>query len=186
MQSDAQLPNFTSYDMRQKPGRTYQYLEPSTAPLYRFGSVLSYGNTSFHSLVAPAGSVDVCRDIELSVTVSHEGPKADVVVQVYMQHLNASVPVPRLQLVQFDKLYNMSSGEQRQVKLVIASARRVIITNETFLRAVEPQPLRFWVGDGQPSLRPGDAAHQEATVQLSGEGKTLAACGDVETRRAKT
>jgi len=61
----------------------------------------------------------------------------------------------------------------------------VVITNETFLRAVEPQPLRFWVGDGQPSLRPGDAAHQEATVQLSGEGKTLAACG-VETRRAKT
>eukprot|EP01050_Picozoa_sp_SAG11_P033299 SAG11_NODE_11247_length_774_cov_0.862222_1_plen_68_part_00 len=41
------------------------------------------------------GGVDVCGDIVLTVAVTHAGPTADVIVQVYMQFLNASVPVPR-------------------------------------------------------------------------------------------
>ena len=56
--SDAQLPNFTSYDMRASPGRTYQYLEPSTTPLYRFGAGLSYGETTFSKFDTSKGRVD--------------------------------------------------------------------------------------------------------------------------------
>jgi hypothetical protein len=41
------------------------------------------------------GGVDVCGDINLTVTVEHTGPTADITVQVYMQFVNASVPVPR-------------------------------------------------------------------------------------------
>jgi hypothetical protein len=110
-----QLPDFRSYDMRAGLGRTYQYWDPALEqPLFKFGSGLSYGPTTFSGLaVSPAGpSVDVCANIVLSVTVARGAyslPAADVVVQVYLQHQNASVPVPRLQLVQFDKLYNMSA-----------------------------------------------------------------------------
>ena len=56
--SDAQLPNFTSYDMRASPGRTYQYLEPSVTPLYRFGAGLSYGETTFSKFETSKGRVD--------------------------------------------------------------------------------------------------------------------------------
>lgn len=68
------------------------------------------------------------------MTVTHSGQTADVIVQVYMQFVNASVPVPRLTLVQFDKLYNMSDGESRSVPLVVQPERRMVVTNETFLR----------------------------------------------------
>jgi len=124
----------------------------------------------FSGLVAPTGGVDVCGDINLTVTVEHTGPTADITVQVYMQFVNASVPVPRLTLVQFDKLYNVSdgaksasfelfdtkndqstktgsgqtwentkrdaifAGEKRSVTLTVEPERRMIITNETFLR----------------------------------------------------
>ena len=70
---------------------------------------MSYGTTTFSGLsVSSAGaSVDVCANIVLRVTVARETDSpltTDVVVQVYLQHQNASVPVPRIQLVQFDKL----------------------------------------------------------------------------------
>lgn len=201
--NDSQLPNFSSYDMRKSPGRTYQYLEPSTTPLYRFGAGLSFGDTVFTGLQVPTGDVDVCGDINLTVAVTHSGPTADVIVQVYMEFLNASVPVPRLTLVQFDKLYNMSSGEKRTVTLTVQPERRVIITNQTFLRTVEPQPVRLWVGDGQPAPttlvaagstdfvtisdndNDGDVAattantmatHLSAVVQLTGETRELNSC----------
>ena len=52
--------------------------------------VRSYGNTSFHSLSAPA-SVSVCDPLAVSVGITHAGKKADVVVTVFMEWLNASV-----------------------------------------------------------------------------------------------
>ena len=187
--------------MRKSPGRTYQYLKPSTTPLYRFGAGLSYGESVFSGLVAPTGGVDVCGDINLTVTVEHTGPTADITVQVYMQFVNASVPVPRLTLVQFDKLYNVSDGEKRSVTLTVEPERRMIITNETFLRTVEPQLVRLWVGDGQPppsallAAAVDDAAaaaagtaraaawsgggaltHLSAVVQLTGETTELKSC----------
>eukprot|EP01051_Picozoa_sp_SAG22_P012660 SAG22_NODE_1336_length_4698_cov_2.564688_2_plen_836_part_00 len=200
---DAQLPPFSSYDMRAPPGgRTYQYLDlPASAgePLYRFGGGLSYGKITFSNLVVVSakggGAVDVCAPIELTVDVSTAGAKTattDVVVQVYLQFLNASVPVPRLALVQFDKLYNLTSGgggggdgggdgggrpggSKRTARLSVQPAQRVVITNQTFVRTVEPRPVRLWVGDGQPSL-PGGGGHLWAVVELSGEPTALDQC----------
>jgi hypothetical protein len=105
------------------------------------------------------------------------------------------VPVPRLQLVQFDKAYNVSAGESRAVELVVEPKWRAVITNETFVRSVEPRPLILWVGDGQPDLRVGAATgastggssnagammgrrQQKVVVQQSGQHKPLDACSN--------
>ena len=138
-------------------------------------------------MVVADDAVDVCADIELTVDVTTAGAKTttDVVVQVYVQFVNASIPVPRLALVQFDKLYNMTAGEKRTVRLAVHPAQRVVITNETFVRTVEPQPVRLWVGDGQPSMVGGGdgggggwggGGHLPAVVALSGEPTALDAC----------
>ena len=68
------------------------------------------------------------------MTATHSGPTADVVVQVYMQFMNASVPVPRLTLVQFDKIYNMTHGDSRIVAFSVKPERRMVISNDTFIR----------------------------------------------------
>ena len=68
------------------------------------------------------------------MNVTHHGPTADVIMQVYMQFVNASVPVPRLTLVQFDKLYNMTDGESRSIPLSVQPERRMVVANETYLR----------------------------------------------------
>ena len=73
---------------------------------------------------------------------------------------------------------NMSSGETRTVELVVEPAWRVVITNETFVRTVEPRPVILWVGDGQPNLTEGseNLAHETAVVRLRGKSKPLDAC----------
>jgi hypothetical protein len=98
------------------------------------GCEVLFGHNRLQEDCIGAGAFDVCEDIELTVTATHSGPDADVIVQVYMQFLNASVPVPRLTLVQFDKLYNMTDGESRSVSLSVQPERRMVITNETYLR----------------------------------------------------
>merc|ERR1712060_704710 len=106
----------------------------------------------------------------LTVNLRHEGPTADVIVQAYMSFVNASVPVPKIQLVAFTKEYNVSDGEQRSVTLSVAAARRAIITNEPFVRTVEPQSAKFWVGARPDSQTPG------VVVDFTGMPTALSDC----------
>ena len=74
----------------------------------------------------PVVHVDACEGSEVWNYVKEDKAK-----------FNASVPVPRLQLVQFDKAYNVSAGESRAVELVVAaetvfSAERTRIDTELF------------------------------------------------------
>jgi hypothetical protein len=109
--------------------------------------------------------VPVCAPLPVSVHLTHAGPTGDVVVTVFMEWLNASVPVPNLALVAFTKVYNMTDGESREIKLTVEPEQRVVITDETFIRTVEPRPIKLWVGNGQPE--------QQLQLQaLEGEGES--------------
>ena len=159
--------------MRASPGRTYQYLDEALAPpLYRYGHGLSYGSTTFGPLVAPA-SLDVCAELELRVQLEHRGAAGDVPVLVFMSFHAPSVPVPNIQLVAFNKAYNMTDGERRTLSLTVGAAHRAVITNATFVRTVEPSQAgaRFWVGDAQPAgLAKRAAAGRHANAASGGDG----------------
>jgi hypothetical protein len=65
----------------------------------------------------------------------------------------------------FTKVYNMTDGESREIKLTVEPEQRVVITDETFIRTVEPRPIKLWVGNGQPE--------QQLQLQaLEGEGES--------------
>ena len=49
------------------------------------------------------------------------GPAVDFITHAFLQFRNASVPVPRVALVDFSKAHNLSAGDDRTVELVAVS-----------------------------------------------------------------
>ena len=52
------------------------------------------------------------------------GPAVDFITHAFLQFRNASVPVPRVALVDFSKAHNLSAGDDRTVELVVDAERR--------------------------------------------------------------
>jgi beta-glucosidase len=88
------LPPFADYAMA---GRTYRFMD--TQPLYPFGYGLSYSTFEYSDLQLSAGRIGPADTVEVRCTVSNRGSRrAAEVVQLYVQDLEASVPVPRCHL----------------------------------------------------------------------------------------
>ena len=113
------------------------------------------------------------------------GPRVDFITHAFLQFRNASVPVPRVALVDFSKAYNLSAGDDRTVELVVDAERRAVITNESFVRTVEPRPVRIWVGDGLPAAEclsqqkektDCEGKHLMVDVAITGEATALKHC----------
>ena len=111
------------------------------------------------------------------------GPTVDFITHAFLQFRNASVPVPRVALVDFSKAHNLSAGDDRTVELVVDAERRAVITNESFVRTVEPRPVRIWVGDGLPAAEclsqqktDCEGKHLMVDVVITGEATALKHC----------
>jgi beta-glucosidase len=131
-----ELPPFADYAMA---GRTYRF--SAAAPLYRF-----------------------CQEaLDVAVQVSNRGPMdGDEVVQLYVQDLGASVPVPRWHLEGFRRVH-LRAGERRRVRFRLAPEQ--LATFDALGRPfVEPGDLRIWVGGGQPDDPAGSARSAIVTV----------------------
>ena len=87
----------------------------------------------------------------------------------------------------------MAGGETRRISLQVKPEERAIVTDETFIRTVEPQPIRVWIGNGQPEQRlyhheqqgstgvagkyiSGASGVQQATVNVTGATTPLKEC----------
>ena len=142
-----QLPEFTDYAMK---GRTYRYMEEE--PLYPFGFGLSYCEFEYSNLVMSDAAVTAGRDIEVSVKVANEGPmNGEEVVQVYLTDLEASVAVPRSQLVAFRRIA-VKKGESEDVAFTI-SARQMACIRGDGKAVLEPGRFRLSIGGSQPDPR---------------------------------
>jgi len=120
-----QLPPFRDYAMT---GRTYRFMDET--PLYPFGYGLSYTTFVYADLQTDTAQV--------SVSVTNTGDCAgDEVVQLYLRHENAPVPVPRHHLEGFVRI-TLQPGETRRV---------------TF--ALQPEQFACYTDDGIPILGPG-------------------------------
>ena len=105
--SETQLPAFDDYSMK---GRTYRYF--ADEPLYRFGYGLSYTSFAYSDLKVPP-SVEAGKDLVVTVTVKNSGSRAgEEVAELYINHGDASVPVPIRALQGFRRIA-LKRGEKK-------------------------------------------------------------------------
>jgi beta-glucosidase len=147
------LPPFEEYSME---NRTYRYF--SGQPLYAFGFGLSYTTFVYRPLqMTPA--VPMCGEpVSIQVEVENSGQQTgDEVVQLYLKDVEASLPVPLLQLQGFQRI-RLQPGEKQTVKFTL-TAEQMSFVDESGNWVQEPGEFKVWVGGRLPDVA-GDIGSQ--------------------------
>ena len=165
-----QLPPFDDYGMKD---RTYRYFTGEA--LYPFGHGLSYARFAYDRLKVPK-KAQTGTPLEVSVRVRNEGAvPADEVVQLYLTHLDSSVPAPLRALKAFRRL-SLKPRERKTVRFTLAERDLSLVTADGE-RVIEPGRLRIAVGGKQPGTTGTAEATTTAVVtaelELVGEARSL-------------
>ena len=154
--STDQLPPFEDYAME---GRTYRFMEE--APEYRFGRGLSYTTFAYSDLACSFASIN--HSVTVSVDVANSGAMAsDEVVQLYVDDIDASVPVPILHLEGFERVH-LDSGETTTVTFDL-HPEQFACFDDAGVPFVEPGEFVITVGGGHPD--DPDLPSVSATIEL--------------------
>ena len=151
-----QLPPFGDYKMA---GRTYRYF--SGEPLYPFGYGLSFTHFQYRNLHIGAAPIQAKENLQVNVEVKNSGAVAgDEVVQLYLTHLNAPVPVPIRSLAGFNRVH-LKPGESKAISFTLTPRQLSVIDNNG-KRVELPGKFRIEVGGKQPGFKgTADAATTE-------------------------
>ena len=148
-------------------GITYRYVDDADAVLVPFGFELSYTRFSYSNLSlnvsgsAGAGYTlsDPCGAIAVEFVVSNVGQVAgDEVVQLYVKQPEATVPVPRIRLGDFERVEAIAAGHSQKVKLVLTPRYRTSVMNASSKVWFQPDirvekgVVQLFVGGGQPDM----------------------------------
>lgn len=158
------LPPFDSYDMQ---GRTYRFLEKD--PMYPFGYGLSYTRFEYRPVDLPE-TIPAGKDIQFDVSVKNSGKcSGETVVQVYIRDEEASVKVPKHQLVFFKRVM-AETGEEKKVTVCIR-ARDLAVVRQNGTCVLEPGRFKIYIGGSQPdevSRRLTDDEIWEGVIEMTG------------------
>jgi len=160
-----ELPPFKDYRMQ---GRTYRYYRGR--PLYPFGYGLSYTQFEYAHLRLPE-TVDAGAAFEVRVDVRNAGGRAgEEVVQLYLSHKDASVPVPLRSLQGFKRVM-LNPGESQTVVFSLQPGQLSVLDGN-FKRVVEPGRIEIAVGGSQPAPgdRPGPGTVLTGTIRVVSPG----------------
>ncbi len=148
-QSASDLPAFDDYSME---NRTYRYF--TGQPLYPFGFGLSYTIFTYRNLQIVPESVKAGDPVSIQVEVENSGQHlGDEVVQLYLKDVEASLPVPLLQLQGFTRI-RLAPGEKQTVEFTL-TAEQMSFADEDGEWVLEPGEFKVWVGGQQPDLEIG-------------------------------
>ena len=146
------LPAFEEYDIT---NQTYRYFQGQ--PLYPFGFGLSYTTFQYGKLKVDQKR-KVGESIKVSVNVKNTGKIAgDEVVQLYVSHENAPVPVPLRSLAGFKRVH-LQPGETKTVNFSIPPTSLEVI-NDRNERVVLPGDYTVSVGGAQPDSKAKQSAN---------------------------
>jgi len=157
------LPAFDDYSME---NRTYRYF--TGQPLYAFGYGLSYTTFSYRNLQITPERVKAGDSVLVQVEVENTGQRpGDEVVQLYLKDVEASLPVPLLQLQGFARI-RLSPGEKQTVQFTVTAAQMSFV-DEAGKWVLEPGEFQVWVGGQQPdptaSTQPANVLVGQFVVQ---------------------
>lgn len=149
------LPPFRDYSME---NRTYRYF--SGTPLFSFGFGLSYTSFAYSNLKVDETGIQANQEITLTVDVQNTGGMAgDEVVQLYLKDIQSSVPVPRIQLVAFERIH--LAPDEKQTLTFRITPQQMSLLDDAGNWVVEPGEFHFWIGNQQPDV---SAAVQPDTI----------------------
>jgi beta-glucosidase len=145
-QSVDQLPPFTDYNMQ---GHTYAYFRQ--VPLYPFGFGLSYTSFEYSRLEISPVSMAAPGTIHVRFLVKNTGDQAgDEIVQLYLQDVEASVPVPLHALKGFRRV-QLEAGSSCLVEFEL-EPEQLVCYDDQGQAMIEPGDFRVWVGGHSPAL----------------------------------
>jgi beta-glucosidase len=151
------LPAFDDYNME---NRTYRYF--TGQPLYPFGFGLSYTAFTYRNLQIVPQEVTPGDPVSIQVEVENAGQRlGDEVVQLYLKDVEASLPVPLLQLQGLTRI-RLAPGERQTVQFTL-TAEQMSFADEDGNWVLEPGEFTVWVGGRQPDLK---AATQPENVLM--------------------
>lgn len=141
-----QLPVF--YNHKPTARRGYAFTE--TAPLYAFGSGMSYTTFEVSEPTLSQAEIATDGDTTVSVSVTNTGNvAADEVVQMYIRDKVSTVTRPVMELKGFERV-SLAPGETKQVDLAITPAA-LQFYNREMKRVVEPGEFEIMVGSSSQS-----------------------------------
>jgi len=92
--------------------------------------------------------------LSVSIDVENTGKRAgDEVVQLYVKDVEASLPVPLLQLQGFTRI-RLAPGEKQIVQFTL-TALQMSFADENGKWILEPGEFKVWVGGQQPNPKSG-------------------------------
>ncbi len=141
--STSDLPAFDHYGME---NRTYRYF--TGQPLYPFGFGLSYTSFTYRDLRIVPANVKPGDSVSVQVEVENTGQRlGDEVVQLYLKDVEASLPIPLLQLQGFTRVA-LAPAKKQTVQFTL-TAEQMSFADEDGKWVLEPGEFKVWVG-GQP------------------------------------
>eukprot|EP00928_Gymnodinium_smaydae_P081459 TRINITY_DN64981_c0_g1_i1.p1 TRINITY_DN64981_c0_g1~~TRINITY_DN64981_c0_g1_i1.p1 ORF type:complete len:792 (-),score=78.24 TRINITY_DN64981_c0_g1_i1:171-2546(-) len=164
----AETGSITDYNMYQ---RTYRY--SNAAILLPFGFGLSFASFQYESVGIPA-TIDVCGSMDIAFQISNLAAQfdGDEVVQMYVSIRNASVPVPKRQLVAFQRTH-IKAGRTWKGKFTIHPEDHAVMRAGDFKSIVEPGRRDVWIGgSSDPNFSPGVSM----SFEVVGKRKLLSDC----------
>ncbi len=144
----ADLPAFDNYSMA---GRTYRFF--TGTPLYPFGYGLSYTAFRYDPISVSSDTLHAGGTIIVRVRVTNTGKRdGDEVVQLYVQHVGASVPRPREDLRGYQRI-SLKSHESRTVEMRLPASSLAYWNAGTHDWMLENERIRLAVGASSADIR---------------------------------
>ncbi|XP_077989356.1 uncharacterized protein LOC144443692 [Glandiceps talaboti] len=138
-----QVPPMVNYTM---DGRTYRYFHGD--PLFPFGYGLSYTEFKYADLRLKTTTLKACDNESITVVVQNTGNLAgDEVTQCYLSWNNATIPVPKWQLVSFNRT-EIQPNQSISITFTIVPRVMAVYTTQW---VIEPGIYTVYVGGQQPN-----------------------------------
>ena len=147
--------------------RTYRYFKG--APLYPFGSGLSYTSFTYSDSRVATPSITATGEETISVDVTNSGPMAgDEVVQLYLAHEGVG-GAPLRALAGFQRVH-LLRGQKKTVTFKLQQ-RDLSTVDQSGVRRVAAGPVHVWIGGGQRDVPSGlpKTSGAETLFTISGD-----------------